>query len=124
MSKRILLVEDDKFLYDLYKRVLTDIGYEVDVAVDGEDGLNKATQNKYDLILLDIMMPKKSGVELLLELKAASSPSREIPIVMMSNLGQDDVINQCLSAGAAGFLIKAQNLPQDIVSRVKEFLGE
>lgn len=120
MNKRILLVEDDKFIYDLYKKVLTEAGFVIDIAADGEEGLNKILQGGNDLILLDIMLPKKNGIQILSDLKAANS---RVPVMVLSNLGQDEVIRQCLSLGAIGYLVKVQNLPQDVVLRVKEYFG-
>lgn len=118
-QKRILLIEDDKFLYDLYLNVLQKGGFYVEVADNGEDGLFKALNDNFDLILLDIMLPKKNGVDVLKELK---EKGKNTPVLVLSNLGQEEIVQQCLTLGAVGYLIKVQNLPQDVVIRVNEVL--
>lgn len=122
-QRKILIVEDDKFLYDLYQRVLLEAGFLVDVAIDGEEGLKRAEEGRYDLVLLDIMLPKKNGVDVLKALKSDGSKVKNLPVIVLSNLGQEDIIQQCLRMGAVGYLVKVQNLPQEVVSRVKEFFG-
>lgn len=122
-QRKILIVEDDKFLYDLYQRVLLEAGFLVDVAIDGEEGLKRAEEGQYDLVLLDIMLPKKNGVDVLKALKSDGSKAKNLPVIVLSNLGQEDIIQQCLRMGAVGYLVKVQNLPQEVVSRVKEFFG-
>lgn len=121
-QKTILLIEDDKFLYDLYKKVLAEAGFLVEVADDGEKGLAAAKSKKYDLVLLDIMLPKKNGVDVLKELKASNTIGKTSPVIVLSNLGQDDIIKQCLGLGAIGYLIKVENLPQEIVRKVSDFI--
>lgn len=119
--KNILLAEDDNLIADLYKRLLTNAGYLVDLAVDGQEALEKLSKTHYKLILLDIMMPQKNGIEVLQELKSSNYPSKDTPVIVLSNLGQDDIISQCLNLGAVGYLVKSQNLPDEIVNKVKDF---
>ncbi len=121
--KKILLIEDDKFIFDLYKRVLTQAGYEVMVAQDGEEGIKMAQNQKFDLILLDIMLPKKNGVEVLRDLKG-NDLTKNIPVMVLSNLGQEDIIKDCLSLGAVGYLLKVEHLPQEVVGRINEFFNQ
>ena len=120
--KNILLAEDDKLIADLYQRSLTKAGYFVDLAADGQEALDKLSKTYYKLVLLDIMMPQKNGVEVLQQLKGSNFPSKDSPVIVVSNLGQDDIINQCLNLGAVGYLIKSQNLPEQIVEKVKDFM--
>ena len=119
--KKILLVEDDKLIAELYQRSLSQAGFWVEMASDGEEGILKAGQQRYDLILLDIMLPKKTGIEVLEALKSGNLLSKGSPVMVLSNLGQDDIISQCLSLGAVGYLVKSQNLPDEIVDKVKDF---
>ena len=95
-SKRVLIVEDDQFLREFYQELLGEEGYLIDVAADGEVGLNKLQGNVYDLVLLDIMLPKKDGLQILRELKIAP-PSTPPTIVVLTNLGQDAVIKECFN---------------------------
>lgn len=122
-KKNILLIEDDKFLSDLYQKVLTQAGYQVEVARDGEAGLSKAQQQRYDLILLDIMLPKKNGVDVLRDLKGKDL-TKNIPVMVLSNLGQEDIVKDCLFLGAVGYLLKVEHLPQEVVGRINEFFNQ
>src|SRR3989344_5959842 len=94
-SKKILLVEDDQFLREFYQELLQGEGYLVEVAPDGEVGLQKITGGGFDLVLLDIMLPKKDGLQILRDLKVSPPQSSHCPIVVLTNLGQDSVIKQC-----------------------------
>lgn len=121
-NQRILIIEDDQFLREFYQDLLTGEKYNVDVAEDGEIALNKLQNNEYDLALLDIMLPKKDGVQILRDLKVKPAKSKDITIVVLSNLGQDSVIKQCFDLGASGFLIKSALNPDQVLSEVKSYL--
>jgi CheY-like chemotaxis protein len=116
--KKILIVEDEGYIVDLYRMALTDAGYEVLTATDGEEGLKIALEMP-DLILLDVMMPKMHGVDVLKQLKA-SAQTKDIPVIMISNLSEDSVVNEAKENGALAFLIKSQidpnNLARDIAT--------
>lgn len=119
-GKRILIIEDDQFLREFYQELLMGEGYLVDVAQDGEIGLNKIKDNKFDLILLDIMLPKKDGLQILRDLKAGSIP---LPtVVILTNLGQDAVIKQGFELGAQGYLIKSALNPDQVLEEIKNYL--
>ncbi len=122
-KKKILIIEDDFFVRDLYDRELTREGFEIETTVDGPEGLLKAVEDKYDLILLDIMLPKMSGLDVLKTLKEKDE-TKDIPVVLLTNLGQDSVIREGFSLGAAGYLIKAAYTPSQIIEEVKKFLKE
>lgn len=119
---KILIIEDDQFLRDFYEELLKGAGYTVDTAADGEVGLQKLIQGGWNLILLDIMLPKKDGLQILRDLKGVSTPLPNGPIVALTNLGQDSVINQCFDLGANGYLIKSAMDPDDVLSEVNNFL--
>jgi DNA-binding response OmpR family regulator len=118
---KILIVEDDQFLRDFYHELLTSEGYQVDAAPDGEVGLQKITQGGWNLVLLDIMLPKRDGVQILKEVHAPGKPPTA-PIVVLTNLGNQTVINQCLSLGAKGYLIKSAMDPDQVLSEIKSYL--
>ncbi len=120
--KKILIVEDDQFLREFYQELLTAEGYAVDTAADGEVGLNKIQHNDYNLVLLDLMLPKKDGVQILRDLKVSSPKSSQINIVVLTNLGQDTVIKECFDLGANGYLIKSALNPDQVLTEVKSYL--
>lgn len=124
LQKRILIVEDDQFLREFYQELLQAEGYFIDVAADGETGLAKLQNNQYDLVLLDIMLPKKDGVQILRDLKASGAKSSKMVIVVLSNLGQDMVIKECFELGAVGYLIKSSLNPDQVLTEVKNYLGK
>lgn len=117
--KKILLIEDEFFIRDLYERYLKKSGYEVITAVDGEDGLDKALNNQVDLILLDIMMPKMTGIEVLEKIKQDNSIAKATPVYLLTNQVQESIIKEAFKLGAEGYLIKAQLLPKQIVEEIQ-----
>lgn len=122
MAKKILVVEDDQFLRDLYKELLVEEGYDTDLAEDGEVGFEKMHNGGYDLILLDIMLPKIDGLEAMRRLKNKPPKSPNGPIVLLTNLGQDSIIKEGFNLGASGYLIKSSMNPDQVLSEVKVFL--
>ncbi|MDO8498276.1 MAG: response regulator [bacterium] len=119
---RILVVEDDQFLRDFYHELLAGEGFTVDVAADGEVALQKMVQGGWNLILLDIMLPKKDGLQILRDLKVTPPAVPNGPIVALTNLGHDAVINQAFDLGANGYLIKSAMNPDDVLSEIQSFL--
>ncbi len=120
-KQRILLVEDDGFLASIYAQKLEVEGYDVSFATNGEDGLKLAQKDHPDLILMDILMPKMDGFEMLERLKAEDA-TKTIPVLVLSNLGQKEDVERCIKLGAAGYVIKAHSLPHETVKRIKEIL--
>lgn len=120
-GKKILIIEDDFFVRDLYSRELGREGFEVSTAEDGAEGLLKVIEKKPDLVLLDIMLPKMSGLDVLKKVKEKEEV-KNIPVVLLTNLGQDNVIREGFSLGAVGYLIKAAYTPTQIIEEVKRFL--
>ena len=121
--QKLLVVEDDFFVRDLYTRELIRAGFEVVSAEDGAEGLLKVVEEKPDLVLLDIMLPKMSGLAVLKTLKEREE-TKNIPVVLLTNLGQDSVIREGFTLGAIGYLIKAAYTPTQIIEEVKKFLRE
>lgn len=120
--KKILIVEDDQFLREFYQELLLEEGYLIDVAADGEVGLEKIRNNDYDLVLLDIMLPKKDGLQVLRDLKVTPAKTPNLKIVNLTNLGQDTVIKECFDLGAQGYLIKSALNPDQVLIEVKNYL--
>ncbi|OGY29126.1 MAG: hypothetical protein A3F33_00925 [Candidatus Woykebacteria bacterium RIFCSPHIGHO2_12_FULL_43_10] len=119
--KNILIIEDDFFIRDLYQKQFTKEGYAVDTAEDAEIGLEKVRSGQANLILLDIMLPKMSGLDLLKILKAEAA-LQNIPVVMLTNLGQDNAIKQAFDLGAEGYLVKSAYTPTQVVQEVKGYI--
>ncbi len=120
-SRRILLAEDDRFLRKAAEATLRQHGFSVVTAVDGEEALRLAQAETPALILLDLIMPKIQGFEVLRALKA-NPATAAIPVIVMSNLGQPQDVQQALDAGAITYLIKANLSLQDLVTRVEHTL--
>lgn len=123
MSK-ILIIEDDEFVRDLYKRCLEKANFEVITAADGQTGLELAEKEKYDLILLDIMLPKKTGIDVLRELRNSNTPGANNPVFLLTNLGQEAIISEAFKLGCQAFLLKAKLLPKDVVTEVQKFVNQ
>lgn len=121
---RILLVDDETYTRELYEELLKDEGYEVVTADNGEAALTEATKGGFDLILLDIIMPKKDGVSFLKEYKTTVPQNPNGQIIMLSVLGGDPVIKSCLELGASGFLIKSEITPDKLLAEVKNYLAK
>ena len=121
-ARKILVVEDDQFLREFYQELLNEEGYLIDVAADGEAALAKIWNNEYDLILLDIMLPKKDGVQILRELKVKPPKSSKVTIVNLTNNGQAAVIKECFALGAQGYLIKSALNPDQVLQEIKSYL--
>lgn len=124
MAEKILVIEDDQFLRDLYRELLTEAGYKVDLAEDGEIGMNKFLVGGYDLVLLDIMLPKVDGLEILRKVKEKPPKTANGPVVLLTNLGQDSIIKEGFNLGASGYLIKSSMNPDQVLSEVKVFLSK
>ncbi len=121
MKAKILFVDDDNFLRKVYKSELNDQGYEVFLAADGEEGLAMVRKVDPDLIILDMIMPKKNGFEVLTELQSDPN-TKNIPVVILSNLGQEDDIKKGLDLGAVDYLVKDDISLTTIVSKINQYL--
>lgn len=121
-QKKILIVEDDQFLREFYEELLSAQGYQVDSAADGEIAENKILQGGYDMILLDIMLPKKDGLQILRDLKITPSKQPNGPIVVLTNLGQDTIIKSCFEMGASGYMIKSAMDPDQVLNEINNYL--
>ncbi len=121
-GKRILVVEDETEIRELYVELLQDAGYEVDSAMDGEAGLEKLKEGGWDLVLLDIVMPKMDGLTVLDLLSKAKVKKANGPIILLTVLPQESMVHKGLEKGAAGYLIKSEITPDQVLEEVKGFL--
>ncbi len=121
MSRKVLVVEDDRFLRELITQKLSREGYEVSEAVDGEDGVKKAEEKKPEIILMDLILPGIDGFEAITKIKA-NPELEDIPIIILSNLGQRDDVERGLKLGAVDFLVKAHFTPGEIIEKIEKVL--
>lgn len=119
--RKILIAEDDFFIRDIYSKVFSLSGYEVQVAVDGQDALDKITSQPYDMVLLDIMMPRMTGIDVLKNVRSLETPAKSIPIFIITNLGQQNVIEEAFKLGMDGYILKSQVTPQQIVDEINNY---
>jgi DNA-binding response OmpR family regulator len=119
--KKILLTEDDEFLSSLIRNRLEREHFEVKVAKDGDEVLAMLKTYQPDLVLLDIILPKKLGFEVLEEIQANTKLNRA-PVMVLSNLGQDSDIQRAKELGAVDYFIKAKVVIDDLIRRIKSFL--
>jgi len=122
MDKSILIVEDDKFLRELMVQKLQKEGYNIVEAVDGEEGIKKVKEEKPGLVLLDLILPGIDGFEVLSRIKADSEVS-QIPVIILSNLGQREDVERGMALGAADYLIKAHFTPGEIIEKIKKIIS-
>ena len=118
----VLLVEDDVFLSGIYQKKFEMEGYKVSTSDNGEKALVDAKKKMPDIILLDILLPKLDGFAVLEKLQADST-TKNIPVILLTNLGQKDDVEKGLEAGAKDYLIKAHFKPSEVVDKVKKVLG-
>lgn len=122
MTQRILLVDDEDYTRELYEELLKGEGYDVVAVAEGEVGLVEVVKGGFDLILLDIVMPKKDGITFLKDYQSLKPQKPNGPIVMLTVLGEDPIIKSCLELGAAGYLIKSELTPDQVLKEVKGYL--
>jgi len=121
---KILLVEDDPMISEIYHRKLEQSGYEVDLCVDGQEALKRARANDYDLILLDLVLPSLDGVGILRELSQEGKSPLPSPVVVFSNLNDTENQEAAFSYGASGFMIKAQFDLADLPKEAERYIRQ
>lgn len=119
----IIVIEDDEILAKVLATELQDAGFEVAQAFDGEAGLALVQSKQPDLVLLDLILPKKSGFEVLEELKK-SPATKDIPVIILTLLGEDQDIKKGLALGANDYLVKSQHAVGEIVEKIKHFFSQ
>lgn len=120
-KKTILVAEDDSFYSNIYKFKLNKEGFVVQIATNGDEALKLAKEHKPDLILLDLIMPIKDGFETLKELKLDPT-LKDVKVIVISNLGQDEDITRTKELGAQDYLVKANMSIQEMMDKVKSYL--
>jgi DNA-binding response OmpR family regulator len=117
-GRKVLCIEDEKFISELYERALKKAGYQVRVVTGGDNGLALAKTGQFDIVLLDIMIPNMLGIEVLHRIRA-EAPNLKSKIIITTNLEQDDQTREAIEREADGYLIKAEITPKQLV----EFLN-
>lgn len=120
--QKILFVEDDVSLARAYQTKLTMEGFEADLAIDGQEALEKLENNEYDLILLDLILPKANGFDILKQLRASAWPTAKKPVIVFSNLGNASDITKSRDLGADDYVIKSNLSPNEMVAKIREHL--
>ncbi len=114
-GKKVLIIEDEQFISQLYVRALVKAGYEVQVVIDGEKALTEAQTNTYDIILLDIMLPNMTGTEILRRLRdVQETPNLKARVIITTNLEFDDAGRAAIEAQADGYIVKAEVTPKEM----------
>ncbi|MDP3769826.1 MAG: response regulator [Candidatus Sungbacteria bacterium] len=118
---KILVIDDDPFILDMYVLKFKDQGFQIDTATDGKAGLEKIKSFKPDIVLLDVVMPKMDGFDVIKKLKEENEP-RTFKILFLTNFGQKEDVERGMQLGADGYIIKAHFTPSEVVVKVKEVL--
>ncbi len=121
--KKVLIVEDDFFIRELYERALGLHGIAVVTAADGKEAIEVFEREKPNLVLLDVMLPEISGMEVLKYIKQKAKENNDVPVVMVSNLDTDESINEAMRLGANGYKVKANSNPVLIAQDVQQLLN-
>ncbi|MBI2626120.1 MAG: response regulator [Candidatus Nealsonbacteria bacterium] len=122
-KQKIVLIEDDETLAEVLYSELTEAGFDVSPAFDGKEGLKQAKEKKPDLVLLDLILPEMHGFEVLEELKK-SPDTVNIPVIILSLLGEDEDIKKGLKLGANDYIVKSSHAIAEIVEKVKNFFAK
>lgn len=114
-KRKVLIIEDEHFITELYVRALTRAGYDVTVEFDGQKGLELAQTNQFDIILLDLMIPTITGIEVLRQLRKPDAPGIKAKIIITTNLEQREELRADIEAQADAYLVKAEITPRELV---------
>ncbi len=118
MAKRILVIDDDQYIRELYDEVLKTAGYDVDTAEDGQVALEKLLAGGYDAVLLDVMMPKLDGIGVLTKLRESPPKKPNGPVLLLTNLDHDPMLEKAKELGATTYVLKADVLPPKLLELV------
>lgn len=121
MTKKILLIEDDEFLRKMYATKLENSGFDVIIASNGEEAIGILPKDKPDIILTDILMPKKDGFEFLREMRSLPE-YKSIPVIVLTNLSEDQDLKRAKELGASEYIVKAHFLPSEVVEVIKKYI--
>jgi CheY-like chemotaxis protein len=121
--KKILLIEDEELIIKLLSKKLDAAGYDVALAMNGQEGIEKMRQNIPDLVLLDIVMPRMGGFEVMAEMKKDEKLAK-IPVIIISNSGQPLELERAKELGAADWLVKTEFDPKEVADKIQKYIGE
>ena len=122
-KRKILIVEDDNFVAEVYLAKLTEMGYEAILAQNGEEGLVALKKDKIDMILLDILMPIMNGMEMLEEIKK-NEEWKNIPVILLTNVGEKESIQKVREMGVKNYLIKSHFTPAEVIEKIESVFKE
>jgi DNA-binding response OmpR family regulator len=122
-NEKILMMEEDRFLRKIYRNKMKLAGFDFIEATNGVEGLNKVISEKPDLVLLDVILSRKSGFDVLIEMRK-NPETRKTPVIILSNLSQESDIKKGLSLGAQEYLVKSEVSLSDVVEKTKEWLAK
>ena len=120
---KLIIIEDDPFLLSILAEKLKEAGFDIETAIDGEDGLNKIKSGSFDLVLLDMVLPKIDGFKILEEIRGGNQ-IKKTPVIVLSNLYDKNSIDKAVLLGAKDYIVKAYNTPEEIVLKIKSFLAK
>lgn len=119
VKHKVLIVEDDNIIQSIYKKKFTLEGYDVDIAQNGKEGLEKLRSGMPDLVMLDILMPVLDGLQVLSEIRQSTdSAIRNVPVIMLTNISNTSKVKQAIKLGAVGYLVKSDTTPREVVNLV------
>lgn len=121
VQKKILMIEDDEFIRELYSRQVKNAGYDIESTPSGKEGLDFLAKNHYDLLMLDLNIPDVSGFQILENLQ--KSPKENMVVMILSNVAQDEFVKKGLDLGASAFVIKSTYTPEQVVTEIKSLLS-
>jgi len=124
IKKKILIIDDDFFIRDIYATALNSEGFEVITAENGEEGLQKVFDKTPDLILLDILMPVEDGLTMLQKLREKNNYGKNVPVILLTNLsaGNEDIVKKIAETEPVYYIVKSTLTPQQVVLKVKEII--
>lgn len=122
-KKKVLIVEDDNFVAEVYLAKLSEMGYETVLAQNGEEGLAELKKGKIDLILLDILMPIMNGIEMLEQMKK-NEEWKSIPVILLTNIGEKESIQKVREMGVKNYLIKSHFTPAEVIEKIESVFRE
>lgn len=122
-DKKLILIEDDDLIRELYLEEFRSEGWQIDGFATGKEGLAAIYQNHYALLLLDMMLPDTNGILILKELKS-NPTTKDLKVIILTNLGQESVQNEAIQLGALAYLIKLSYTPDEIIREVRKYVGQ
>lgn len=121
-GKKILIAEDDGFIAEVYNTKLSSLGYQVTIAEDGQEALDHLAEEKFDLLMLDLMMPRVNGLTVLEQLRS-NPETKTFPVLILTNAGEQESVDKASQLGVDGYLVKSNFTPEEVLNKVKGIIG-